>query len=50
MADWVPPANDAAAVLGVDENQTAPALEENVAGAERSNTTDDDNMDVDLET
>ena len=51
VADWAPPVNDAAAVLGVDENRTVPALEENVVRAERNNIADDnDNMDVDVET
>lgn len=52
VADWIPPANDAAAVLGVDENRDVPALDNNVPRAETRNSpgpTEDDAMDVDVE-
>ena len=52
VADWIPAANDAAAVLGVDENRDVPALNADVPRAETRDSpgpTEDDAMDVDVE-
>ena len=52
VADWLPVTNDAAAVLGVDENRAVPALNDDVPRGETRHSpgpTDDDNMDVDVE-
>ena len=52
VADWLPAANDAAAVLGVDENRVVPSLDHDVPrGATRNSPgpAEDDTMDVDGE-
>ena len=52
VADWIPAANDAAAVLGINEIQDVPALNADVPRAETRDSpglTEHDAMDVDVE-
>jgi hypothetical protein len=52
VADWLPVVNDAAAVLGVDENRAVPPLINDDPRGETRNSpgpTEDDTMDVDVD-